>query len=98
MLCVEFGHTLGSILDHRLNAPAAAFAAVAKGIEAVQAGIFEPGRVQMSAFVLHPQKLYRFSLSESASAVWVVLHNMKSTPGWPITIQTCVGWHGLTRA
>jgi hypothetical protein len=53
----------------------AAGAAIADGVEAVQDGILEPGRVHVPSLVFCLEKLQRLCLSESAAALWVVLQD-----------------------
>jgi hypothetical protein len=63
------------MLDHCLDSAAAALAAVADGIESVEHGIFEPGRMQVPAFMFSPQQFQCFCLGESPGSGWMVLQN-----------------------
>jgi len=58
-----------------LNSAAAAFAAVADGVEAVHHGVFEPGRMDVAAFVLGLEELEGFGPGEAAAAFGMMLED-----------------------
>jgi hypothetical protein len=63
---------LTAVLHHGLNASTTALAAVAQDIETVQADVSEPGRMQMSTFVLGSQKFYRLRLCQAAATFGIM--------------------------
>jgi len=77
-LPIDFGHLARTQLqrnvelEHGLDAAAAALAAIADGIEAVQHGVFEPGRVHVAAGVLRLEQLERFGRRQPARGCEVI--------------------------